>query len=89
MDMDDDVQIDDLACPACGHHETRSQPCHECDEAHEEVVCCDDLCVGSGRCIHGDGMAPCRECSGTGIQRWCPKCAADYWRAKAAAGVKV
>ena len=42
----------------------------------------DDICVGSGHCIHGDGMGPCRECAGTGIVRWCPKCGADYWLAE-------
>jgi len=50
---------------------------------HEVVVCCDDLCVGAGQCMHGDGMAACPECNGTGIQRWCPKCGADYWHAQA------
>ena len=79
---DDDYESDDLPCPACGHYETRSRRCNDCDEMHEEVVCCDDLCVGGGHCIHGDGMAPCSECAGTGIVRWCPKCGADYWRAK-------
>lgn len=81
MDMDD-YEIDDLQCPACGNPVTHSDRCLLCDEMNEVVDCCDDLCVGAGRCIHGDGMAPCPECSGTGIRRWCPKCHADYWLAK-------
>lgn len=82
---DDGPETDDLPCPACGHHETRSQDCHECDELNEVCECIDDLCQGSGHCIHGDGMVACHECAGTGIARWCPKCGANYWRAKRAA----
>ena len=28
------------------------------------------------------GSYPCRECGGTGIERWCPKCGADYWEVR-------
>jgi hypothetical protein len=84
-DFDDDEEIDDLACPACGHHETRSRDCQECNEVNEVCDCIDDMCQGSGYCIHGDGMSICRDCNGSGIERWCPKCGANYWQAQAAA----
>lgn len=83
---DDDYEIDDLPFPACGNSTTHSCDCIECDEMNEEVICCDDICVGSGHCIHGDGMGPYRNCNGTGIQRWCPACGADYWDAVEARG---
>jgi hypothetical protein len=83
--MSDDYQYDDCECPKCGHAPTHSRDSQNCDEMNEVCVCIDDLCRGSGECIHGDGMDPCPECAGTGIQRWCPKCGADYWRAKRAA----
>ncbi len=85
MDDFDNVDVEDVPCPACGHSETRSRDCQECDENNEVVVCCDDICVGTGHCIHGDGMAICGNCWGTGIERWCPKCSANYWRAKSEA----
>ncbi len=82
-DEDEDSYEDgDIACPACGHAPTHSRHCQTCDEFNEVVVCCDDICVGSGHCIHGDGMAACPDCDGTGIERWCPKCSANYWHAK-------
>ncbi len=83
--MDDDYQVDDLPCPACDNDVTHSRHCYDCNEFNEVCVCCDDLCQGAGECMHGDGMDPCPECNGIGIVRWCPKCGADYWRAKEAA----
>ena len=81
--MSYDYEIDDeCPCPACGNPVTHSDQCNECDEMHEVVTCCDDICIGTGHCIHGDGMSACGECYGTGIRRWCPKCGANYWRAK-------
>jgi hypothetical protein len=32
--------------------------CCNCDDGWI-VVCVDDMCRGSGECIHGDGMALC------------------------------
>ena len=84
---DDDYQVDELPCPACGNSVTHSDDCLDCDEMGEVVECCDDICVGSGHCIHGDGMVACWECDGTGIRRWCPKCGANYWHAKSVKGL--
>ena len=82
MSFENDWEYSDCECPACGNPTTHERDCFECDENHEECDCCDDICQGSGHCIHGDGMTECRECHGTGIVRWCPKCGADYWAAK-------
>lgn len=40
-----------------------------CPDCHGEgfvVDCCDDMCVGAGECIHGDGEAVCETCEGEG-----------------------
>lgn len=42
-----------------------SETCTRCDGTGEIVNCCDDLCVGSGVCIH-DSYAVCPECRGRG-----------------------
>lgn len=46
--------------------EPGSRYCWRCDGNGEIVVCCDDLCRGVGRCIHGDGMDVCPACNGSG-----------------------
>lgn len=40
--------------------------CPDCDGEGVVLVCFDDLCQGSGHCIHGDGWATCRTCGGAG-----------------------
>lgn len=40
--------------------------CPECDGEGIIIDCCDDLCVGGGHCIHGDGERICRTCHGEG-----------------------
>ena len=30
------------------------------------ITCCDDLCAGEDRCIHGDGEEACPDCNGSG-----------------------
>ena len=42
------------------------ETCLECDGEGQVLVCIDDICHGLGYCMHGDGMAVCRACSGTG-----------------------
>ena len=39
-------------------------PCETCGGIGFIVTCCDDLCQGSGGCIHGDGEVPCPDCGG-------------------------
>ena len=44
--------------------------CPDCNGEGEHVVCCDDICVGQGRCLHGaGGMAICDTCNGEGVVR--------------------
>lgn len=41
-------------------------PCHECHGEGFVMVCIDDLCVGTGQCMHGDGEVVCPVCKGEG-----------------------
>ncbi len=45
--------------------------CRRCDGAGELMICCDDVCVGAGECIHGDGNVVCPSCLGTGLAAVC------------------
>jgi hypothetical protein len=79
--MNDDYQLDDVPCPACGHSPTHSRGCSvlDCedgfiDDSHDDPI----------NFAPGEELTACHECSGTGIERWCPECGADYWRAKLA-----
>lgn len=73
--MSDDYDLDDLPCPACGHWPTRSRNCPNCDEGWIDRYEEDPLWYSPGE------EEMCQECSGTGLQRWCPECGADYWQA--------
>lgn len=42
------------------------ESCPECGGTGFIVSCCDDLCVGAGECMHGDGEDPCPVCHGEG-----------------------
>jgi hypothetical protein len=42
------------------------ETCPQCCGEGFIVDCCDDLCVGAGRCIHGDGNRTCPTCHGVG-----------------------
>ena len=41
------------------HDFYESHPDCRCDGSGFYVTCIDDVCRGSGYCIHGDGMAVC------------------------------
>lgn len=43
--------------------------CHNCDGEGQVMVCIDDMCVGMGDCMHGDGWVVCRACGGSGLAR--------------------
>lgn len=77
----DDYEIDDLPCPACGHHVTHSRHCSnfQCNDGLCDMYDDDPINYAPGE------WESCDECSGTGIERWCPNCGKDYWRAKTAA----
>lgn len=36
--------------------------CHTCGGKGSSITCCDDICVGGGHCIHGDGEEDCPDC---------------------------
>lgn len=40
--------------------------CLRCNGEGFIVVCIDDICRGSGNCMHGDGEVVCPECDGEG-----------------------
>lgn len=40
--------------------------CPDCQGEGSIITCCDDMCHGAGRCIHGDGEVMCVYCNGTG-----------------------
>jgi len=42
------------------------ESCGRCGGTGELLICCDDICHGLGECIHGDGMAVCPDCKGSG-----------------------
>lgn len=75
----DDYELDDLACPACGHEPTHSRCCGECDDGYNDEYDDDPI-----NFTPGESLIRCAECHGTGIERWCPQCGADYWVTKAA-----
>lgn len=45
--------------------------CQTCMGEGIIITCCDDICVGGGYCIHGDGEEICPDCDGEGeIDDW-------------------
>jgi hypothetical protein len=42
--------------------------CLRCEGDGELMICIDDMCHGSGECIHGDGYQTCPDCKGTGCK---------------------
>ena len=38
--------------------------CDRCGGDGVIITCCDDLCVGAGECMHGDGEIVCPKCGG-------------------------
>lgn len=41
--------------------------CLTCGGEGTIITCCDDICVGGGHCIHGDGEEMCPDCEGEGF----------------------
>lgn len=70
---DDDVEIDDRPCPACGHEYTHFRRCGDCEDGY--VDCHDDDPIN---CVPGEEYEPCPECNGRHVFHWCPKCGKDY-----------
>lgn len=74
----DDYELDDEPCPVCGKWEVRWRHC--------DVPYCDDGLIDLYEADEdpmwydpGDTEV-CRECAGTGIQRWCSACGWDKAR---------
>ena len=74
-EYDDDSEADlyeDLPpCPKFGSFETRSRHCQAwpCDDGY-----CDEYEDDPINYAPGEVLTLCRECWGTGIERWCAKC---------------
>lgn len=41
-------------------------PCNRCGGRGTIITCIDDICHGTGECIHGDGETTCPSCGGEG-----------------------
>lgn len=44
--------------------------CYNCGGARYIITCCDDLCVTSDHCMHGDGEEDCPVCNADGELEW-------------------
>jgi hypothetical protein len=40
--------------------------CNRCSGEGWIITCWDDMCIGTGHCIHGDGEEICPDCFGEG-----------------------
>jgi hypothetical protein len=68
----EDYQLDDTTeCPKCGHLPTHYRHCIEmyCEDGYVDEYHSDPI-----NFMEGEGYCICRECWGTGIEHWCPKC---------------
>ncbi len=69
--MMEEYEIDyEGKCTKCGHSPTHYRDCTEfdCEEGLVEEFFDDIEIPGTG------DIVTCRECKGTGIESWCPKC---------------
>ena len=77
--FEDDYELDDEACPKCGHSPTHSRRCAQmgCEDGYIDMHEYDDpLWYDEGE------EEMCRECYGTGVEKWCPSCGLDLQRAR-------
>jgi len=73
--LDDDIEIDDEACPHCGAATTLSAPCAAmgCEDGFVDMHAYDDpLWYDEGE------TEACGECFGTGRLHWCKSCGFDF-----------
>ena len=74
---DDDFQLDYEICPRCGHYPTKSRACHVmgCEDGYIDMHEYNDpLWYDEGE------TEMCRDCYGTGVEKWCPSCGLDLQR---------
>jgi predicted RNA-binding Zn-ribbon protein involved in translation (DUF1610 family) len=70
----DDYQItDEVQCPKCGNEITHYRTCQnfDCDDGYCDANEKDPINYMPGEIIY-----KCKQCNGTGIESWCPKCGA-------------
>jgi hypothetical protein len=74
--FDDDIDIDyDLACPHCDHSPLRSRSCNNIHCVDGSIDEFEDDPINFP--AEGESFHLCRDCKGTGIERWCPSCGKD------------
>lgn len=49
------------------YYDDQGVQCWKCSGEGFVIVCIDDMCRGSGNCIHGDGEEICHICNGDGF----------------------
>lgn len=71
--LDDFEEDYDTPCPSCRHVPTRYRDCNAigCEDGYIDLYEDDPLWYDE------EDVEVCRECNGTGVQRWCPACGAD------------
>lgn len=64
----------DHACPKCGHEPIQYRDCTgwNCDDGYADEYEDDPINFRPGESLY-----KCEECSGTGVEVWCPKCGED------------
>lgn len=63
--MRGDFDEDELDDEYGGYPYDDEEPyCHRCDNKGTIVICIDDMCLGAGECMHGDGEIICPDCKG-------------------------
>lgn len=69
-----DYDIQEGPCPKCGHDVLHSRRCDDigCEDGYTDAYEDDPINESPGT------WEVCRECHGTGILRWCPKCGTDH-----------
>lgn len=69
-----DFELDDDACPRCNHSPTHARPCEQwdCDDGYIDEHSDDPINYAPGQ-----SYTVCRDCHGTGIEKWCPRCGLD------------
>lgn len=69
MSEDYDI-IYDARCPKCGHSTVHSRSCTNwCEEGYFDENDDDPIDFAPGELY-----TQCKECKGTGVEVWCPKC---------------
>ncbi len=82
----EDFSIDsDENCPSCGHSPIHFRNCLglHCDDGFIDSYIDDPI-----NFYPGEELTFCDECSGNGIEKWCPECGLDICRHELFKGAK-